>query len=198
MINKDNITIKVSTISYINNDEVYPGITTYNADIILNNFEESSSIKIGTLELFLIDFLVEEDAFLTLDYISGLDVYCSIIDELSLKLEYENIGNEFNNIDEVLILNNIKINEKYRGNKIAKDTIIRTIKSVNLHRLNILLFVNPYPLQYENNVNDKNKEDFEKAKNILQCYYTKIGFLATQEDKNIMFTTVSNFIGDYQ
>jgi GNAT superfamily N-acetyltransferase len=136
--------------------------------------------EIGTIDALYLD--VYRAMSVGIDLLNTADIVSSELSDLVVDF-YDQQYYRFNPYVEgmlepahlnLLSVEKIKIDEKYRGKGIGLAAIQRLI---DLHSANCgLVCLRPFPLQYSGKVADFDPEVVAADTNKLSCYYTKAGF----------------------
>lgn len=161
------------------------GLTTFNFSINYMD-DESKQFKIGELSIIKADFGSEDfDPYMILDLSGSTEPFCYFVDEYGISdkvVDFYSIKMDYNVIfDSVMfIIDRLTINEEYRGSNIGLVAIKTALKALNLNYMPFGVFINPFPLQFENNRNEENSKQYDKefkaAQKKLIKYYKKLDF----------------------
>lgn len=119
-----------------------------------------------------------------LDLSGRTEPYSFFIDEYGISdktIEFYFMKMDYMEIHEdvMFIIDRLEIKEEYRGNGLGLIAIKTALKSLNLNYTPFGIFLNPFPLQFENYKSDDsrlNDKDFQVAQKKLIKYYKQLGF----------------------
>ena len=161
--------------------------------------------KVGNISLFVSIPLnaINLDIYDMFDATADLAVfipfidYESVISSRAMKKFFDNTESFFfaqeHKFKKVAVLDYIKLKKLYQGKYLASDKFLDMLKTLNLDRENIPIFVNCVPLQHKiKNRNTKKNKAFAKNKEELKEYYEKMGFVEIgRNDDNLIMLSMS-------
>lgn len=162
------------------------GLITYNFSInCIVGDDSPEKLNIGQLSIIKADFSSEDfDSYMILDLSGRTESYSFFVDEYGISdetVEFYNLMNGLEICEKVMfIIDRIEIEEQYRSNNLGLIAIKTAIKALNLNYSPFGIFLNPFPLQFENYKSDDmrlDEKDFKKAQRKLIKYYKQIGFI---------------------